>query len=71
MNILFDLLRRSQHAIRFYLESLVFPETTAHQNSKLSANGQDLGGDMLFSRRIAFSGTPSSLLPRSPRNPWY
>ena len=30
---------------------------------KLSANGQDVGGEMLFSRRIAFSGTPSSLLP--------
>tara|TARA_B110001452_G_scaffold179219_1_gene150412 strand:- start:478 stop:636 length:159 start_codon:yes stop_codon:yes gene_type:complete len=24
---------------------------------------QDLGGEMLFSTRIAFSGTPSSLLP--------
>ena len=30
---------------------------------KLSANGQDVGGAMLFNRRIAFSGTPSSLLP--------
>ena len=42
---------------------LVFPDTTAHQAMKLSANGQDVGGEMLFARRIAFSGTPSSLLP--------
>ena len=49
--------------MRSYLERVVFPETTAHQATKLSANGQDLGGQMLFDRRIAFSGTPSSLLP--------
>ena len=48
---------------RYYLENLVFPDTTAHQPSKLSANGQDLGGEMLFGVRIGFSGTPSSLLP--------
>ena len=63
MNLLYQLLRRSAPAIRFYLETIVFPDTTAHQNAKLSANGQDLGGEMLFSRRVAFSGTPSSLLP--------
>ena len=49
--------------IRYYLETVVFPETTAHQATKLSANGQDLGGSMLFGTRIGFSGTPSSLLP--------
>ena len=38
-------------------------QVTAHQASKLSANGQDLGGEMLFGTRIGFSGTPSSLLP--------
>ena len=26
--------------------------------------GQELGGDMLFGRRIGFSGTPSDILPR-------
>ena len=31
--------------------------------TKLSANGNDLGGSQLFSRRIGFSGTPSDLLP--------
>jgi len=63
MQMLFELLRRQPGVVRFYLDNLVFPETTAHQRSKLSANGQDLGGEMLFARRIAFSGTPSSLLP--------
>ena len=51
------------YQVRIYLEGVVLPDTTAHQPSKLSANGQDLGGEMLFSTRIAFSGTPSSLLP--------
>lgn len=30
---------------------------------KLTANGQDLGGALLFERRLGFSGTPSDLLP--------
>jgi hypothetical protein len=30
---------------------------------KLSAAGQELGGEMLFQKRIGFSGTPSDLLP--------
>ena len=51
------------HQVRYYLEQIVFPEVTAHQATKLSANGQDLGGEMLFGTRIGFSGTPSSLLP--------
>jgi hypothetical protein len=33
------------------------------QGLKLSACGQELGGDMLFGRRIGFSGTPSDILP--------
>ena len=44
------------YQVRIYLEGVVLPDTTAHQPSKLSANGQDLGGEMLFSTRIAFSG---------------
>ena len=36
----------------------------AAQVIKISANGQDLGGGMLFQQRVGFSGTPSSLLPR-------
>ena len=34
-----------------------------HQVVKLQASGQDLGGEMLFPIRLAFSGTPSTLLP--------
>lgn len=30
---------------------------------KISASGQELGGEMLFQRRLGFSGTPSDLLP--------
>ena len=64
MELLYQLLRaRRRVVIKYYLESVVFPEVTAHQPMKLSANGQDVGGEMLFARRIAFSGTPSSLLP--------
>ena len=63
MALLFSLLRSKPLVIKYYLESLVFPDVTAHQPMKLSANGQDVGGSMLFQRRIAFSGTPSSLLP--------
>ena len=60
---LFQLLTLGGLPVRYYLETIVFPETTSHQQSKLSANGQDLGGGMLFGTRIGFSGTPSSLLP--------
>lgn len=34
-----------------------------HQSLQLSASGHDLGGDILFGRRLGFSGTPSDLLP--------
>jgi hypothetical protein len=30
---------------------------------KISACGHELGSDILFGRRIGFSGTPSNLLP--------
>ena len=63
MEMLFEMLRKGGDVVRYYLESIVFPDTTAHQATKLSANGQDLGGAMLFGTRIGFSGTPSSLLP--------
>ena len=56
MEELYGLLARSASLVRIYLEGMVLPDTTAHQPSKLSANGQDLGGEMLFSTRIAFSG---------------
>ena len=33
------------------------------QQMKLSASGQELGGDLLFGRRLGFSGAPSALSP--------
>lgn len=63
LDLLYRILLHCPHVVRFYLANLVFPEHLAHQHMKLSANGQDVGGELLFSRRIAFSGTPSSLLP--------
>jgi hypothetical protein len=47
----------------YYLNELIFPEVLAHQGLKLSSCGQELGGDMIFGRRIGFSGTPSDILP--------
>lgn len=38
-------------------------QVLAHQGLKLSTCGQELGGDILFGRRIGFSGTPSDILP--------
>jgi len=33
------------------------------QETRLCANGQQLGGDLVFGLRLGFSGTPSDLLP--------
>lgn len=41
MIMLFELLHKRAEAIQYYLEYLVFPDTTAHQAMKLSANGQE------------------------------
>lgn len=34
------------------------------QATKVSASGHELGSNILFSKRIGFSGTPSNLLPK-------
>eukprot|EP00760_Papus_ankaliazontas_P024689 PhM_4_TR2411/c0_g2_i1/m.74313 len=60
---LFKLLRRTPEVIHWYLCENVFPEYMRHQATKLSASGQELGGDILFDTRLGFSGTPSDLLP--------
>jgi len=63
MHKIFQLLKDHPDTIHYYLENFIFP---AHMDSKvlkLSAAGQELGGEMLFQRRIGFSGTPSDLLP--------
>jgi hypothetical protein len=66
---LHELLRKEPHAIQEYLFNIIFPETMEFQDYKLQANGQDLGGDMLFGTRLGFSGTPSNLLPEEMK-PW-
>jgi len=63
MQTTFNLLRKCPVVMEYYLDSFVFPLTLEHHLDKISASGQDLGGDMLFKRRVGFSGTPSDLLP--------
>ena len=54
---------RQKQVVDYYLDRLVFPDTMEHRGLKLAANGQDVGGDMLFEVKLGFSGTPSDLLP--------
>ena len=63
MRPLFQLLHRMPSFIHAYLQEFIFPQFMRHKRSKLSASGQELGGSLLFGRRIGFSGTPSDLLP--------
>ena len=60
---LYQLLRMTPEVIDFYLNDFIFPKTARHQGLKLSATGQELGGDLVFPRRLGFSGTPADLLP--------
>uniref|UniRef100_A0A0G4G6D4 ubiquitinyl hydrolase 1 n=1 Tax=Chromera velia CCMP2878 TaxID=1169474 RepID=A0A0G4G6D4_9ALVE len=60
---IFKLLRRCPDVIHWYLHEIVFPNHMQHQVLKLSASGQELGGAMIFPRRVGFSGTPSNLMP--------
>ena len=60
---LHGLLRLSPPVIHHWLCDHVFPSTMNFQKLKISACGHALGSDMLFGRRVGFSGTPSSLLP--------
>ena len=61
--LLHKLLKRLPQVVEHYLSDFVFPQTMLHQTLKLSANAQELGGDLLFRTRLGFSGTPSDLLP--------
>lgn len=63
MDKLFELLQFEPKVVIWYLQDIVFPTHMRHQHLKLSSSGQDLGGDVLFPKRIGFSGTPSDLLP--------
>lgn len=63
MGVTYALLGRLPQVIQYYLDTFVFPLTMEHHHDKISASGQDLGGEMIFGRRVGFSGTPSDLLP--------
>ena len=62
---LFALLKRHPATIHWYLEQIIFPTFMQHQTVKISSSGTDVGGEIVFQRRIGFSGTPSDLLPIS------
>ena len=64
MQNLYTLWERCPRVIHRYLSRSVFPEHMRSQRMKISASGQAVGGDMLFGRRVGFSGTPSDLLPK-------
>jgi hypothetical protein len=63
MDVTYKLLFNIPRVIQYYLDTFVFPLTMEHHHEKISASGQDLGGEMMFGRRVGFSGTPSDLLP--------
>jgi hypothetical protein len=63
MKVTYNLLGKLPEVMQYYLDFFVFPLTMEHNHEKISASGQDLGGEMLFGRRVGFSGTPSDLLP--------
>lgn len=60
---IYKLLRKLPEAIHYYLCQHIFPRTMNFQRIKISACGHELGSNILFSKRIGFSGTPSNLLP--------
>jgi hypothetical protein len=61
---LFSLVRHLPNMLHYYMRQLVFPVTMNFQKLKVSACGHELGSDILFAKRIGFSGTPSNLLPQ-------
>lgn len=64
LRALFSLVRDLPDLIIYYLRQHVFPACMNFQATKVSASGHELGSDILFSKRIGFSGTPSNLLPK-------
>jgi len=56
--VLYTLLRHSAAAIQWYLDQHTFPLTMRFQPLKLSASGQELGGDLLFRCRCAVEQKP-------------
>jgi hypothetical protein len=63
--LLWSLLRRQRAVISFFIRKFVFPQCLHHKHRKISATGEELGGETVFKVRLGFSGTPSTLLPTS------
>ena len=55
--LVYGLLCKQPKLIEYYLHNFIFPETMENQGMRLCATGQALGGDLLFGRRLGFSGT--------------
>jgi hypothetical protein len=53
---LYTVVKNQPEAIHYYLRQHVFPVCMNFQKSKISACGHELGSDILFGRRIGFSG---------------
>ena len=64
MQKLYKLWALEPHVLHFYLNQFIYPTYMRNQKAKISASGQAIGGDMLFGKRVGFSGTPSDLLPK-------
>ena len=64
MDKLYALWKSHPAVLYHYLTTMIFPKHMRSQHTKISACGQAVGGDMLFGRRVGFSGTPSDLLPK-------
>ena len=61
---LYSLTKKLPQVIHYFLCNHIFPKTMNFQRLKVSACGHALGSSILFKTRLAFSGTPSNLLPR-------
>eukprot|EP00917_Polyrhabdina_sp_WS-2016_P024025 GHVP01052046.1.p1 GENE.GHVP01052046.1~~GHVP01052046.1.p1 ORF type:complete len:1824 (-),score=350.62 GHVP01052046.1:2389-7860(-) len=61
--VLYHLLWNEPMAIDTLLSEIIFPLTLEHTEKQITATAQELGGNMLFKRRLGFSGTPSELIP--------
>ena len=45
----------TKEEVESYLFEFVFPETMQFQELRLSANGQEIGGDLIFGPSFAYS----------------
>ena len=61
---LYGLTKKLPQVIHYFLCNHIFPKTMNFQRLKVSACGHALGSSILFKTRLAFSGTPSNLLPK-------